>query len=93
MHKWGMEIQNPELNLEKYSEITICSPAWVFSVSVPVRKFCTMYAGKISNVNYAITHFVDFKLTHIAKEMDELLKTTHNSFRSFRCRFGKVKEL
>lgn len=93
MHKWGMEIQNPELNLEKYSEITICSPAWVFSVSVPVRKFCIMYAGKISNVNYAITHFVDFKLTHIAKEMDELLKTTHNSFRSFRCRFGKVKEL
>lgn len=93
MHKWGMEIQTPELNIEKYSEIIICSPTWMFSVSAPIREFCTMYAGKINNVNYVITHFVNFKLTHIVKEMDGLLKTTHNSFRTFRCRFGKVKEL
>jgi len=93
MHKWGMKIEDLDIDFSKYDEITICTPTWVFGVSSPVREFCMQNAGKIKNVNYVVTHFMNCKFGKVAKQMDDLLGVKHQSFRSFRCRFGKLKEI
>lgn len=93
MHKWGMPLSPTNFDPSKYDEITICTPVWVFATSAPIRQFCKMYCGKISNPNYVTTHFMNCKFHRIAKELDTLLQTTHKSFRTFRNRFGKTKEL
>lgn len=93
MHKWGMPIENVNIDFSKYQEITICSPTWVFSVCSPIREFCKLNKGKLKNVNYCITHFMNRKFNKIATELDSLLGTQHKSFNSYQCRFGKLKEI
>ena len=93
MHRWGMPIADVDLDFSQYNEITIVSPIWVFNVSAPVREFCKKYSGKLKNVNYVITHFMNCKFKKVTKELDALLQTEHKNFKSFRCRFGKIKEL
>ncbi len=93
MHRWGMNLEKTNFNPSKYDEITICSPIWVFSLSSPVRQFCIENAGKIKKVNYVFTHFMSCKFNNIALKLDQLLKVEHNNFHSFRCRFGKLREI
>lgn len=93
MHRWGMNFEKTNFNPSKYDEITICSPIWVFSLSSPVRQFCIENAGKIKKVNYVFTHFMSCKFNNIALKLDQLLKVEHNDFHSFRCRFGKLREI
>ena len=91
MHKKGMPLENQNLNLSAYSEVTICSPIWVFSVCAPIRQFCIEQKGKLKNVNYILTHFMNCKFNNVAREMDKLLDTTHIEFKSYKCRFGNLK--
>ena len=77
----------------KYQEITFCSPTCVFSLSSPMQEFCKKYSGKLQNVNYYITHFMNAKFDKIVIEMNRLLQTSHKSFKSFRCHYGKLKEI
>ncbi len=93
MHRWGMPIENAGVDLKKYDEITICSPIWVFGLSAPVREFCKRQNGNVKTVNYVLTHFMNSKFSSAAREMDALLGVNHKSFRSFRCRFGRYKEI
>lgn len=48
---------------------------------------------KIKNVNLVLTHFMNCRFNKIAKELDNLLGVEHKEFKSFRCRFGKLKEI
>lgn len=93
MHRWGMNIEEPNIDFSQYKEIVLCSPVWVFALSAPMRQFCKNNSGKIHNVSYVLTHFMNCKFDKIAKEMDTLLDTTHDSFDSYRCRYGKLKKL
>lgn len=93
MHKWGMPIEDLKVDFSKFDEVTICSPTWVFNLSAPMREFCKQNKGKIKNVSYCITHFMNCKFNKIAKEMDDLLGVKHKSFKSYKCRFGKLKQL
>lgn len=93
MHKWGMPIEEMQIDFSKYPSVTICSPIWVFNICAPIREFCKINAGKIKNVNYVVNHFMNCKFEKTKVEMDTLLKTKHNSFRSFSCHYGKTKEL
>ena len=77
----------------KYQEITLCYPTWVFSLSSPMREFCKKYSGKLQNVNYYITHFMNVKFEKIVFEMDRLLQISHKNFKSFRCHYGNLKEI
>ena len=93
MHKWGMPLEQTDIDFSKYEQVTICSPTWVFSLSSPVREFCKQNKGKIKHANYVITHFMGCKFNKIAKEMDSLLDIEHSSFKSYKCHFGKLKEI
>lgn len=93
MHRWPMPIKRPEIELEKFDEVTICTPIWVFSLAAPVREFCRQASGKIKNVNYIIVHNTNGKYVSVARQMDELLKIKHKNFKSIRCRAGNFKEL
>lgn len=93
MHRWGMPLNIVSLDPSTYDEITICTPVWVFATCSPVREFCKSYRGKLSNVNYVSTHFMNVKFNRIAKELDTLLAINHKSYRSFRSRFGNTKEI
>lgn len=93
MHKWEMALEDYNVDFKNYSTIIICTPIWVFNICAPIRAFCKNNAGKIKNVNYVITHFMNCKFENAAHEMDNLLDTKHNSFRTFCCRYGKVKEI
>lgn len=89
----GMGILPLDIDFKKYEQVTLCFPVWVFNACAPVKEFCIRNEGKIPNVDYAITHFMDCKFTKIADDVDELLSTKRNGFRSFRCRFGKLREI
>lgn len=93
IHKWSMPLESHYSNISNYEEITICTPIWVFSICAPIREFCKQNKGKIKNVNYITTHFMSAKFKNSAKEMDSLLDINHKSFKSFRCRFGELKEI
>ena len=93
MHKWGMPLNDFNIDFAQYDEVTICSPTWVFGLSAPIREFCKLSTGKIKNVNLVLTHFMNCRFNKIAKEMDNLLGVDHKDFKSFRCRFGKFKEI
>ena len=93
MHKWGMNLEEIDVDFSKYKEITLCSPTWVFSLCSPMREFCKKYSGKLQNVNYYITHFMNAKFGKVALEMDTLLQTQHKNFKSFRCHYGNLKEI
>lgn len=93
MLQLGMEYEESDLDLSTYNEVTICSPVWVFGISAPIRQFCLKYKGKLKNVKYVLTHFMNCKFYKIATEMDKLLESKHIDFKSYRCRFGEVKLL
>ena len=92
MHKWGMELDNLDINLEKYEKVTICSPIWVFNVSCPIREFCKLSRGKIKNVEYVFVHFLNKNLISSQKELDSLLDIKNSSAKSVCCQFGKYKD-
>lgn len=93
MHKWGMPLNDVDIDFTQYDEVTICSPVWVFGLSAPIREFCKLNKGKIKNVNLVLTHFMNCKFKKISQEVDKLLDTQHKEFKSYRCRFGKLKKL
>lgn len=93
MHRWGMRLEEIDVDLTKYDNITICTPTWVFALSSPIREFCKIYNGKIKNVNYIVTHFMNCRFNNIAEEMDNLLGVKHNGFKSVCVRFGKGREV
>lgn len=93
MHKWGMNLEKFDLDITKFEEVIICSPIWVFDICAPIREFCKNNKGKINNVSYVITHFMNANFHKVAKKMDKLLDVKHKSFKSFKCHFGKLKEI
>ena len=93
MHRWDMPIEKINIDLNAYSHVTICSPIWVFTLSAPVRAFCKEASGSIKEADYILSHYTNGKYENAAAEMDNLLKITHTSYRSFRCRKGVFKEM
>lgn len=89
MHRWIMPIEDININLSDYEEVTICTPVWVFSLCPVIRQFCKEASGKIKKVNYIIVHYSDGKYLNVAKEMDDLLGIKHDSCLSVTCRRGK----
>ena len=93
MHRWDMPIEPVNLDFERYKEVTICTPVWVFSLCAPMRSFCKAAAGKIKNVNYIIVHHTNGKNLAAAEEMDKILGVRHEKLLSLRCRKGSYKEV
>ena len=93
MHRWEMPIEPINIDLTAFDSVTICSPIWVFSLAAPVRAFCRAASGKIKQVDYILVHHTSGKYENAAAEMDSLLGITRSSFKSFRCRVGKFKQI
>ncbi len=87
-----MAIEDIDIALSKFDEVTICSPIWVFSLAAPVRTFC-LEAKEIKKVNYILVHYTNSKYLKVAEEMDNLLGIEHQELINFRCRKGKFKKL
>lgn len=92
MLKKSMDIEDVDVNLEKYKKIIICSPIWVFDVCAPIRKFISLYSGKIKNVEYVLIHYTRGKYIGVANYMDRVLKIKRSKLTNVRMRLGKVKE-
>ncbi len=92
MHRYPMPIEPVSIDLSTYTEVIICSPIWVFSLSSPVREFCRMAKGKIIDASYILVHYTKGMYRNAVKEMDDLLGIKHSSFSSVTCREGKYKE-
>ncbi len=91
--KLSMPLISNDIDFTKYEKVTLCSPVWVFKLCAPMREFCKIHSGKISNANYVITHFINGKLNGVADEIDKLLNIKRSGFKSYVCRFGEHKEL
>lgn len=89
MHKWGMKIENID-DINKYKEIVIASPVWVFSISAPVREFCYKYKNDINSVSYLLTHFMNNNFESVADELDKILGKKRKKYLSYCVRFGKT---
>lgn len=92
MHKWAMDIDQTDENLEKYKKVIICSPVWAFTICAPIRRFLQTYHNKIKNVEYKLVHFSNFRYNYLFDEMDEILGLTRTKATSIVCRFGTVKK-
>lgn len=92
MLKKSMDIEDVDVDIEKYKKIIICSPIWVFDVCAPIRKFISLYSGKIKNVEYVLVHFTRGKYIRVADYMDNVLKIKRSKLTNVRMRLGKVKE-
>mgnify|MGYP004472307187 CR=1 FL=1 len=92
MLKKSMDIEDIDVDIEKYKKIIICSPIWVFDVCAPIRKFISLYSGKIKNVEYVLVHYTRGKYIGVANYMDDVLKIKRSKLTNVRMRLGKVKE-
>ena len=92
MLKKPMDIESIDVDIEKYKKIIICSPIWVFDVCAPIRKFISLYSGKIKNVEYVLVHYTRGQYISVANYMDDVLKIKRSKLTNVRMRLGKVKE-
>lgn len=90
MHRWNMPIDKINKNLKEYKNIIIVSPIWVFSISSPIRDFCTKYKNDFKSVEYIFTHYMDSAFTNVADELDKILKLKRKSLTSVCIRKGKI---
>lgn len=90
--KKEMDIEDIYINVEKYKKVIICSPIWVFDISAPIRKFISLYSGKIKNVEYVFVHYTKGNYNEVANYMDEVLKVKHNKLTNVIMRLGCIKE-
>lgn len=90
MHRWGMPIEDINIDLSKYQKIILVSPIWVFNVSAPVREFCYKYKNSINEVEYVFTHFMKCNFLSVANLLDNILNKKRNKFTSICIRLGKI---
>ena len=90
MHRFGMPIEDINIDLSKYKKIIIVSPIWVFNVSAPVREFCNKYKNSINEVEYVFTHFMKCNFLYVANVVDSILNKKRNKFTSICIRLGKI---
>lgn len=90
MHRWNMPIEKINKNLKEYKNIIIVSPIWVFSISSPIRDFCTKYKNDIKNVEYIFIHYMDSTFANVADELDKILNLKRKSLTSVCIRKGKI---
>ncbi len=59
MHNWKMDINEKNINLDKYKNIIIVTPIWVFKMASPIRDFVDFYKEKLStkNITVIFNHF------------------------------------
>ena len=91
MHRWEMPIEPIPENLDKYQQVTVCTPVWVFALSAPVRAFCRQARGKIKRADYIIVHHQKNSYTNVSKEMDDLLGLENSPSVSVCCRRGRYR--
>ena len=92
MLKKSMDIEDVDINLEKVKKIIICSPIWVYDVCAPIKKFISLYSGKIKNIEYVLVHYTRGQYVGVANYMDSVLKIKRSKLTNVRMRLGKVKE-
>ena len=90
MHKWEMPIELISAELEKYDEVTICTPIWVFALASPTRAFCRAANGRIKRAEYILVHHEKSFYKNASDEMDELLGLRNTPVKSLCCRRGKI---
>ncbi len=93
MHRWDMPIENVDIDLSAYEEVTVCSPIWVFSLASPVRAFLRAAKGRINKVNYVFVHYTDGKYEKAALAADEILGIRHDTLVDVRSRQGRFKKI
>ena len=89
MHQWDMSIDSMNVDISRYSHITICSPIWVFHIAAPIRTFCRQYAGKIKSVSYILVHHQKNEYLNAVAEMDDLLGLKCLDYTSIQCKKGQ----
>ncbi len=93
MLRRDMPIEDVNVDLSAYEEVTICSPIWVFTVAAPVRCFLKKARGKLKNVNYIFVHYTNGRYKKAAKVADDILNVKHKSLINVRCRQGDFKQI
>lgn len=93
MLRRDMPIYDIDIDLTAYTEVTICSPIWFFSICSPVRSFLKQAKGKIKNINYVFVHYTNGKYKKAVDKADSLIGTKHNQFTNIRCRAGEFKKI
>lgn len=92
MHKWRMNIEKLNININEYKNVIIVSPILVFDICSPIRDFSYKYAKDIKKVEYIITHYMKSKFINVANKLDKILNNKRKSYTSICIRLGKIKE-
>ena len=92
VHKWRMNIEKLNININEYKNVIIVSPIWVFDICSPIRDFSYKYAKDIKRVEYIFTHYMKSKFINVANKLDKILNNKRKSYTSICIRLGKIKE-
>lgn len=93
MLKRQMPIEKLSVDVESYEKIVICSPVWVFGISAPVRTFLSEAKGKVKSLEFISVHFMNAKFFNLKEQAESLIGVKTQEFRSYRCRYGKIKRI
>ncbi len=91
MHGWAMPIETPEVSLQNFDSVTICSPIWVFQLAAPMRAFSEFAHGKIKAADYIFVHHTHCDFCKAADELDSLLGVQRGSLKTVRCHCGRFR--
>ena len=76
-----------------YDKVTVCFPVWAFGICAPVRDFLIRAKGQVRAVRYVAVHFMNASFSALVDEADSLIGLKRLSFQSYRCRFGKIRNV
>lgn len=90
MHRWEMPIEPMNIDFEKYSKITICTPIWVFHICGPILSFCKYAKGKIQKAEYMLVHYQKSDYANEIDALDTLLDIHAEKATSICQRQGRI---
>lgn len=90
MNKSRMTINEIDKDISSYKKVIIVSPIWNGSVCAVIRDFLYKYKSEINEVEYVITHFMDYSFNSVRDEIDNILGKKCSKFTSICVRFGEI---
>ena len=80
-------------DLNKYSEIIVFSPTWVFQFSASVKYFLKTYGKKCNITEFHLLHFILSDLSGAFKQLNKYVDVSSSSFYTCVARFGKLRKI
>lgn len=92
MHEWEMPI-NIDIDAQKYDNIYLFSPIWVFKMASPTRGFVNKYKDYFTTWHITFVHFMAHSFKKAGKEVKNIIGDKVVEITEISSHFGKYKNI